>query len=230
MRLAKPSFDVGLMTRDGAAARSFWSEAAGLRLDHVLDVENGRSQFRYDVHGSVVKVNHFPHMPPSAPADGGYVALECADAAGVGAWLTGPDRTLFRRVPRIANGRADVRVVLHTVDVERLWRFYVRVLEFEPLSESEVLCGRSALQFEKRPGLRSEPALEGSGYRYLTVQIFDADRAHRHVLAAGGMEGMPPTNLRDVARFSFVRDPDGNWIELSARASLIGDTTREHTG
>jgi len=38
----------------------------------------------------------------------------------------------------------------------------------------------------------------------------------------GGREGRPPITLGKIARVSFVRDPDGNWIELSQRASLTG--------
>ena len=29
-------------------------------------------------------------------------------------------------------------------------------------------------------------------------------------------------SFKDVARYGFVKDPDGNWIEISARASLTG--------
>lgn len=39
----------------------------------------------------------------------------------------------------------------------------------------------------------------------------------------GGDEGRPPATLGKVARISFVKDPDGNWIEISQRASLTGD-------
>ncbi len=35
-------------------------------------------------------------------------------------------------------------------------------------------------------------------------------------------EGAPPVTLGEVARISFIRDPDGNWIEISQRASLTG--------
>ena len=33
---------------------------------------------------------------------------------------------------------------------------------------------------------------------------------------------VPAVTLGKTARISFVRDPDGNWIELSQRASLTG--------
>ncbi len=56
----------------------------------------------------------------------------------------------------------------------------------------------------------------------MTLQVFDVDAAHDGVLARGGREGRPPITLGKIARISFVRDPDGNWIELSQRASLTG--------
>jgi hypothetical protein len=31
-----------------------------------------------------------------------------------------------------------------------------------------------------------------------------------------------PVSYAGVARFGFVTDPDGNWIEISARTSLTG--------
>ena len=65
-------------------------------------------------------------------------------------------------------------------------------------------------------------AMRARGYRYLTIQVHDCDAMHAAVLAAGGREGSPPRTLGAVARISFVRDPDGNWIELSQRASLVG--------
>ena len=33
---------------------------------------------------------------------------------------------------------------------------------------------------------------------------------------------MAPVRLGDVAYISFVRDPDGNWIEISQRKSITG--------
>ena len=35
-------------------------------------------------------------------------------------------------------------------------------------------------------------------------------------------EGFAPVTLGDVARISMILDPDGNWIELSRRASIVG--------
>jgi hypothetical protein len=38
----------------------------------------------------------------------------------------------------------------------------------------------------------------------------------------GVREGFAPVTLGNVARISMILDPDGNWIELSRRASIVG--------
>jgi lactoylglutathione lyase len=53
------------------------------------------------------------------------------------------------------------------------------------------------------------------------------DATHAEILAAGGEEAHPPRTLGETARIAFVRDPDGNWIELSQRASLTGSLEPE---
>ena len=64
--------------------------------------------------------------------------------------------------------------------------------------------------------------MRAPGYRYLTVQVWDADAEYDRIVERGGEGAMPPRTMGDVARFGFVRDPDGNWLEISQRASLTG--------
>ena len=65
--------------------------------------------------------------------------------------------------------------------------------------------------------------MAGMGFRYITVQIWNVDEEHQAVLARGGEEGRAPVVLGSTAKISFILDPDGNWIEISQRASLTGD-------
>ncbi len=41
-------------------------------------------------------------------------------------------------------------------------------------------------------------------------------------MSMGVWEGAAPLTLGKVARISMIRDPDGNFIEISQRASLTG--------
>ena len=68
----------------------------------------------------------------------------------------------------------------------------------------------------------SDAQIAGKGWRYITFQVFKVDDAHTRVLERGGREALAPVTLGNTARISMVRDPDGNWIELSQRASIVG--------
>jgi len=91
--------------------------------------------------------------------------------------------------------------------------------------------GMNGSAFEADPGVPADAPdtcnrkLRAPGFRYLTIQVWDVDAAHREVIDRGGMEGFAPVTLGRVARIAFVRDPDGNWIELSQRALLTGPLT-----
>jgi lactoylglutathione lyase len=92
---------------------------------------------------------------------------------------------------------------------------------FERADDYIARCGDSLLFVEKGVCGYESNSFIGANFRYLTVQVFDADKAIREIVARGGLPGSPAIDFRDVARYGFVRDPDGNWIEISARRSLI---------
>ena len=100
--------------------------------------------------------------------------------------------------------------------------FYASALGFDDKGGGRLRLGESEIWLEAGPGRPAVGPLLGIGYRYLTLQIDDCDASHGEALAAGGTEGRPPRTLGEVVRYSFVRDPDGNWIELSERSTLTG--------
>ena len=82
------------------------------------------------------------------------------------------------------------------------------------------MLGRSRIIAEPGAPARVDGWRE-RGLRYMTVQIFDCDGLTAALERAGVEIGMAPKTVGQV-RYSFIRDPDGNWIELSERASLTG--------
>jgi len=67
-----------------------------------------------------------------------------------------------------------------------------------------------------------DPVRQASGWRYITLQIADIDAVHDDLRSKGVREGLAQITLGNVARISMILDPDGNWIELSRRASIVG--------
>ena len=221
MRLAKPHLDIGLFTNEIDPHTTFWGEAVGLRLDHELELEKGWVQHRYDAHDSVIKVNHRTAALEPQPRSG-YTALTIAGGTSANFAGRHPNGDLVRVVPEGADGVVGIGITVTTPDPDRMMKFYLEALEFEQASPYTARCGDSLLFVEQGPGGSATDDFIGPAFRYLTVQIFDADEACVQVAARGGRYARPCETLGEVARYGFVCDPDGNWIEMSARASLTG--------
>lgn len=232
MRLAKPHLDIGLFTNDVETQRKFWSDVAGLRLDHELTLEPGWVQHRFDAHGSVIKVNHLswalPPLPPS-----GLAGLAIACPPGTPAWdgvHPGGDRVQL--VPSGTGGVTGIGITISSRDPARMIDFYRTAMEFEPDGPDSLRCGDTLLTIvEGAGGQDSSPTnpdgtswegLIGPGFRYTTVQVFDADEECARIVEQGGRLVRKPLSFAGVARVACVADPDGNWIEISARTSLTG--------
>ena len=221
MKLAKPHLDIGLFTRQISKHREFWGGTVGLRLDHELELKKGWVQHRFDAHNSVVKVNHWSDDLPSLPPTG-YVGLTIARQGTRGWEGRHPDGNWVRLMPPGTDGVTRIGITVRTPDPKRMMGFYVDVMEFERVGPFTARAGDTMLFVEEGPGGSETEDFVGPGYRYLTVQIFDADQSMKDIVARGGRIAREAVSFKDVARYGFVKDPDGNWIEMSARTSLTG--------
>jgi lactoylglutathione lyase len=222
LEIVKAAVDVGISTNDLPAHQAFWGDELGLRLDHVLPVRRGMDQHRYDLHGAVLKVNvHADPLPTDAVT--GYSAIALVDPVRAADGIqgrTGPDGLRVALTPPTRDGTA-VNVMVEASDVDRT----LDVLEATfggTRADATLRLGETKLSVKQRPDRPPTPGLEGLGIRYLTVQVRDVDAAHAHAVANGMTEGLAPIRLGDVAKISMVRLPDGDFIELSQRASLTG--------
>ena len=222
MKLAKPRIDVGLYTNRRDEMLAFWRDEVELPYEELLPMGGGVQQHRFGLNGSVLKVNHSRDpIEPGPPA--GYRELWIA-RPGLAAprELADPDGNRVRLMPPGHESVSGLALVLAVRDPAAFRDFYGKALELEPAGVDAFRCGDSILRFARDPGAEPVGRMTGTGYRYFTVQVFEVDREHAGILARGGAEGRAPLTLGKVARISFVRDPDGNWIEISQRASLTG--------
>ncbi|HEX7774970.1 MAG TPA: VOC family protein [Parvibaculum sp.] len=225
MNLAKPRIDVGLFTNRIEEMLTFYQGEVGLPLDHVLPLGKGRQQHRHDLLGSVLKINA-SRDPIAEQAPSGYRELLIAREGLLGPKrLTDPDGNAVTLVPPGLFGIERIGIKLAVRDVAAHRRFYAQALELPDVPEEgglSFLAGDSVIMIEEDASAPADATIEGTGFRYLTIQVFKTDEEHAGILARGGREGSAPQTLGKVARISFVRDPDGNWIEISQRASLVG--------
>jgi lactoylglutathione lyase len=226
MRLAKPRIDIGFATNHAPAALAFWQNEIGLPFDHTQPIRRGLKQHRHDLRGSILKINQVYEPLPDNPPSGYRELLIAADGITAPRRMTDPEGNLVSLVPKGGFGIERIGIRLGVRDVEAHRRFYLEALG---LTQGEAadgaatfLAGDTVLIVEHAPDAPHDASFEGTGWRYITFQVFEVDREHAFVLAHGGAEARAPVTLGTTARISMVRDPDGNWIELSQRASLTG--------
>lgn len=222
MDLAKPHMDVGLFTNRRDEQLDFWQRAAGLEYDHLGKLGGGMQQHRHHANGSIVKVNHARDPLPAAPASG-IVAVRIA-RAGLGAVreLADPDGNRVRLVPPGHDGVTGIAIELEVGSRDAHERFWRHAMQFASPAPGVYVCGDTRVIVVGERSVERCDDWRARGWRYTTVQVRDCVAEHAGILARGGEEGRPPALLGDTVRYSFVRDPDGNFIEISQRASLVG--------
>jgi lactoylglutathione lyase len=222
MHLAKQHVDLGLFTNNAEAMLRFWQENVGLPFEETLGTGGGVRQHRHAMNGSVLKLNDVRDPMDPAPPAGYRELLIARDGIDAVTPLRDPDGNRVTLIPRGFEGIQGICVRLGVTSEAAFHDFYGRICGFEPAGHNTYRCGDSLLMFEHDALAQRTEAMRAPGFRYLTVQVWNADEEHRGLLERGAEEGRPPVTLGTTARFSFVRDPDGNWIEISQRASLTG--------
>ncbi|MCP5056748.1 MAG: VOC family protein [bacterium] len=222
MKLAKSCVDIALFTGTAQPMLDFWQGEVGLPYEEPLATGGGNLQHRHDLCGSVLKLNHARDGVPDAPA-AGYRELWIARSGTTHPrQLADPDGNRVVLVPPGTEGVDQIAIRMQVRSAPSFEHWFGDVLGFEALAPGCFRCGETLFFFEESPDATLQTGIRGPGYRYLTIQVWSCDDEHRGVLERGGTEGMPPRTHGDVARFSMVCDPDGNWVELSQRASLTG--------
>ena len=228
MQLAKPVIDVGLSTNDLEPMLRFWQQDAALRLDHVLPVRRGQKQYRHDALGSVIKLNHHAEPLPDVAPSGYRELIIAREGAGTPRSMLDPDGNRVTLVRPGQDGITQVAVVMAVRDLAAHRRFYGELLGFAEQAWSDGAAfrlGDSLVLLREDRAATVDPLRQARGWRYITLQVADIDAVHEALRAKGVREGLAPVTLGDVARISMILDPDGNWIELSRRASIVGSVS-----
>ena len=222
MQLAKPRVDIGLSTNDLKPILAFWQEEAGVPFDHLLPIRPGHDQHRHDANGSVLKINHHAEPLPAAPPSGYRELIVARDGVHEPTALRDPEGNRVSLAPPGWEGVTQTGIRLAVRDLAAHRRFYREALELPEARAGVFRAGETLIFLEESPDAPANAQMRGPGWRYITFQVFKVDEAHAGALARGAREALAPVTLGQTARISMIRDPDGNWIELSQRASIVG--------
>jgi catechol 2,3-dioxygenase-like lactoylglutathione lyase family enzyme len=217
--------DVCLVTNSVDSVLEFWHDSVGLTCEEVLPIREGLVQHRHSVTDSIIKINHQSMILPREPVAGFRELIIARPGLEKPSALIDPEGNRVVLVPPGTFGVHQIGVRMSVRSLAASRYFFGSVLGL-PVSDDAEGCrisvGDSRLLLTEDPQATLDPPVDGLGWRYITLQIFDTNAVYQAVLDRGGREGRPPKTLGTVARYALVRDPDGNWIELSQRASLTG--------
>jgi catechol 2,3-dioxygenase-like lactoylglutathione lyase family enzyme len=225
MQLAKNVIDVGLSTNHLEPMLRFWQQDAAVRFDHVQPVRRGQKQYRHDEQGSVIKLNHHAEPLPEAAPSGYRELMIAREGLQKPQRMADPDGNHVQLVPPGQDGVSQIAVVMAVRDLSEHRRFYGDILGFAEQSWSggpAFRLGDSLVLLKEDAAATIDPVRQAVGWRYITLQVTDIDAVHEELRSKGVREGLALITLGDVARISMILDPDGNWIELSRRASVVG--------
>jgi lactoylglutathione lyase len=184
--------------------------------------------------GSVLKINHSRDPLPARIA-GGYRMLSISDPrTPMPLPMQDPDGNDIELLPSGQRGVNQIEIQIGVTDEAAFEHFYADAIQAERLAAGRFKLGETIISFKHDPAAARGPkspsaratdviaSMRAVGMRYITVQVRDVDAEHRRFMSMGVWEGAAPVSLGAVARISFIRDPDGNFIEISQRASLTG--------
>lgn len=225
MQLVKPMFDIGLATNAIEPMLAFWQGEIGVPFDRILPIRPGMAQHRHDLMGSVLKINSHTAPLPDSPPSGYRELLIAREGLTAVRALADPEGNRVSLVPPGTYGVRQIGVRLAVRDLAAHRRFYGETLglpEEAYAPGAAFRAGESVILVEQDDDAPLEAPFDGPGWRYITFQVFRTDIEFANVIAGGGREAVAPVTLGTIARIAMVKDPAGNWIELSQRASITG--------
>ncbi|HVN91097.1 MAG TPA: VOC family protein [Candidatus Binataceae bacterium] len=229
MELNRPQIDVGIFTNNIDAMKAFYGDNLGLPFESVLPVGGGFKQHRYVANGSILKLMESKDpLPRRHP--GGYETLMIATSkVSQPEAINDPDGNTIELVPPGRDDVNQIEVRLGVSDPDAFDGFYTKASAGKAMDHHRVRIGETIFATFRHPLLRpAKPApfanaldvvkaMASLGIRYVTLQVKNCDAAFKEMTDAGATVALKPENFGNVARIAFVRDPDGNFIELAQR-------------
>jgi predicted enzyme related to lactoylglutathione lyase len=229
VELKKPQVDVGIFTEQLEPMQAFYGQKLGLEFESILPVGGGFRQYRYLCNGSVIKLMHSREpLRPRRP--GGYETLIIATAkVAAPEALADPDDNAIVLVPPGQDDVTQLEIRIGVRDLDLSGQFYLDALGAKDLGSDRYKIGETIFGLFHEPEIHPRPivrftnpldvvkAMAQLGIQYVTFQVRDCDAAFSALKAAGAEVALEPSTFGDVARIGFVRDRDGNFIELSQR-------------
>lgn len=214
--LARPGLDYGVPTDNGPAMRAFYADELRLPFLQENEIIPGHDEVFYELLGGWWKLN--TSTEPLQPAVTGYRSILVADATLTETRpLMDPDGLEVTLVPSGYRGVEAVGLEMVVPDVDAQRRFLLDGCGGTPVGADGVRVGNTVVFLSAADGPLEITPIVRRGLTMLTFIVTDLLAAHQHLIDHGALHGLRASDDPGVpgrCLFSFVRDPNGNWIEL----------------
>ena len=217
--LAKAALDVGFYSNDLDATQEFWGSTVGLPYEELLKIGGGIHQHRHTLHGAVLKSN--VSRDPLDAGTSGLIRLRIAADVNAPRAPIHPDGVDVELVPKGRDGITATEITIAARSIDHTASLLIEAFDVSPIDD-RLPIGETLIAFDHQPHRDAAGLSRAIGFTYLTAQVHDVAAQHERFLRLGFTEGLAPIRLGDTAAISFVRLPDGDWLELSQRANLVG--------
>lgn len=193
----------------------------GLDYEPPIEFNDGLTQYRHKLGDSIIKINTSKNSLNNNP--GQYAKLLIArEGQTTPETVFDPDGNEIMIVPPGYNSVTGVGICIKTSRVELYKKFYQDDLECAAISDNTFQLGDSIIFLEKDPNASRAGHWVDKGLRYFTIHVRQIDNTYAALMDAGVEPGEAPYSIGKIARISFIKDPDGRWVEVAQRASLAG--------
>ena len=220
--LSKPQLDVGFFTNNLEAVLAFWRDEIGLSHEEPVHFNDTLVQYRHALGNTVVKINA-AKGGVAAGVPTGYRELLIAREGVRGVQrMQDPDENRITLVPPGYLGVRGIGVRLGVTDLGRQRRYYVQAMGLVEEEPGAFRAGDSLFLVEQNASANAAGHWVNAGFRYVTLHVKRVDASFDAIVKNGAAVGEELYSIGKVARIGFIRDPDGNWIEVAQRAALAG--------
>lgn len=230
MRLSRNLFDVGILTQQRESMLAFWRDELGLPVTQAINPVEGVFQYKLDLKGAVLKLNCVAMaLPTNNPVNGLRLLLIADERVDTPRHLKDPDGNRVCLVPPGYMGIHTFGVHFSVSDEAAFAHFYGEVCQLRKIRDRTYDFAGATISFSWSPDVVAHADTTGAGFYYLTFQVMDASEAHAALCRRGAVEVQPVSagHTTTSSIISFIRDPDGNKIEISQRPDLVAAALRQ---
>ena len=218
-RVSRPLFDLGLFSGNPAML-DFYEHVLALPLEDILQHSPTYQERFYGIassgHHCSLKINYTTEG--MEPGVSGYTGLLIArEGLNEPRTHTDPDGLAVTLVPPGWRGITGVGIEITVPDIDAQRRFLVDVLGCVPDTADDSEHGYTSGEtrvFVKAGATGWPSPTWRNGFNYILVPVDDVAEAHSYAITLGAAHGLRPIRLADRCVFSWIRDPNGNWVEF----------------